>query len=154
MRTAIPRGTRSDQPPAENPIDVDRGCEGMTQDNEFMIETETAQLDGTEVLCVLLKGIFTFSHAADVDRVILKQVGPTTQGLIIDLSGVQYIDSYGLGVLVALSRKTIQMKVKPVVVGVSDRIDNFIQKAHLGDLFFTLDAREEALEYLSTLGGR
>jgi len=79
----------------------------------------------------------------NIDR-ILKSVPPAT---IVDLSGLQYLDSSGLGLLLALS-KEYGGKGGRLVLVTNETVDNILSLTRLNGIFSTANTMDEALAVL------
>jgi anti-sigma B factor antagonist len=79
----------------------------------------------------------------NIDR-ILKSVPPAT---IVDLSGLQYLDSSGLGLLLALS-KEYGAKGGRLVLVTNETVDNILSLTRLNGIFSTTSSVDEALAVL------
>jgi len=79
----------------------------------------------------------------NIDR-ILKSVPPAT---IVDLSGLQYLDSSGLGLLLALS-KEYGAKGGRLVLVTNETVDNILSLTRLNGIFSTASTMDEALAVL------
>lgn len=75
----------------------------------------------------------------NIDR-ILKSAPPAT---IVDLSGLEYLDSSGLGLLLALSKEYGAQGGKLVLV-TNETVDNILSLTRLNGLFSTAADLEEA----------
>lgn len=54
--------------------------------------------------------------------------------VILDLSNIQYIDSTGLGILVAFYKKTVKLNVHLKLVGLSKRLERLFEITGLSEL--------------------
>ncbi len=84
----------------------------------------------------------------NIDR-ILKSVPPAT---IVDLSGLQYLDSSGLGLLLALSKEYGASGGRLVLV-TSETVDNILSLTRLNGIFSTANTMDEALAVLGESPG-
>lgn len=69
----------------------------------------------------------------------------TPPHIILDFTGVEFINSRALGVLVDGHRQALQREGKIVFVGVSYTISRPMEKAQIGDKFIMRDTRKEGL---------
>lgn len=79
----------------------------------------------------------------NIDR-ILRSAPPAT---IVDLSGLQYLDSSGLGLLLALSKEYGARGGRLVLV-TSETVDNILSLTRLNGIFSTTNTMDEALAVL------
>jgi len=98
-----------------------------------------------EVAVVSLQGEVTvFSSPALRDR--LKKVMEEKPGrIVLDLSGVQYVDSSGVATFVDALRQMRGRGGEMVLAGASKRVRGVIEIARLDTLFPMADSVEEAL---------
>jgi len=82
----------------------------------------------------------------NIDR-ILKSAPPAA---IIDLSGVEYLDSSGLGLLLSLSKEYSVTGGKLVLV-TNETVDNILSLTRLNGIFATAPEMDEALQMIDAL---
>jgi anti-sigma B factor antagonist len=80
----------------------------------------------------------------NIDR-ILKSAPPAT---IVDLSGLEYLDSSGLGLLLSLSKEYGAQGGKLVLV-TSETVNNILSLTRLNGIFSTATDLEEAMALVS-----
>jgi anti-sigma B factor antagonist len=71
---------------------------------------------------------------------------PDIQALVIDFSGVEYIDSSGLGALLLAHRQLRDHSIPILLSGVQDSIFHLFEMLNLHDLFDFYSTLEEAIE--------
>jgi anti-sigma B factor antagonist len=81
----------------------------------------------------------------NIDR-ILKSAPPAT---IVDLSGVEYLDSSGLGLLLSLSKEYGQAGGKLVLV-TNETVDNILSLTRLNGIFSTAAGVDEAQQMVES----
>ena len=81
----------------------------------------------------------------NIDR-ILKSAPAAT---IVDLSGVEYLDSSGLGLLLSLSKEYGQAGGKLVLV-TNETVDNILSLTRLNGIFATAPELSQALQMVDT----
>jgi anti-sigma B factor antagonist len=81
----------------------------------------------------------------NIDR-ILKSAPPAA---IVDLSGVEYLDSSGLGLLLSLSKEYAGTGGKLVLV-TNETVDNILSLTRLNGIFSTAPQMEQALQMVET----
>jgi anti-sigma B factor antagonist len=79
----------------------------------------------------------------NIDR-ILKSAPPAT---IVDLSGIEYLDSSGLGLLLSLSKEYSAAGGKLVLV-TNETVDNILSLTRLNGIFATAPAIDQALQII------
>jgi anti-anti-sigma factor len=68
--------------------------------------------EGTGTVVVRVTGEVDMSNAASVQEVVDEMVSPRTEQLIFDLSGLEFIDSSGLAVLLAAAQKVPAVRLR------------------------------------------
>ncbi|MCF6282941.1 MAG: STAS domain-containing protein [Candidatus Polarisedimenticolaceae bacterium] len=69
-----------------------------------------------KTVTMLITGRFEFSDHADF-RKAYNQIPPTTSNYIVDMAGVEYMDSAALGMLVVLHERTGNDKTRVILKG-------------------------------------
>ena len=95
---------------------------------------------------VNLEGELDVESSSDFKRRIEIKISNGHSNMIIDLSRVVYIDSSGLGALIALQRKARLKGGSLVIVGATDQIRRTMKITHLDRLFEFYDTLEEVVE--------
>lgn len=79
----------------------------------------------------------------NIDR-ILKAAPPAT---VVDLSGLQYLDSSGLGLLLSLSKEYGAQGGRLVLV-TNETVDNILSLTRLNGVFATAGTMDEAMQII------
>jgi anti-sigma B factor antagonist len=108
-------------------IDLERG-------EEFWTLTLAGELDYSECSAFRMH----------IDR-ILQSSPPAT---VVDMSGVEYLDSSGLGLLLSLSREYAAQGRRLVLV-TNETVDNILELTRLTGIFSVAPGVEEARETLA-----
>jgi anti-sigma B factor antagonist len=108
----------------------------------------TIDLDQERPYWVLtLRGDLDYGECASfrmsIDR-ILKSAPPAT---IVDLSGLEYLDSSGLGLLLSLSKEYGAQGGKLVLI-TNETVDNILSLTRLSGIFTTASDMDEAVSML------
>jgi anti-sigma B factor antagonist len=102
----------------------------------------------TEYWRLTLAGDLDYGECAafrmNIDR-ILKSAPPAT---IVDLSGIEYLDSSGLGLLLSLSKEYGLSGGKLVLV-TNETVDNILSLTRLNGIFATAPDIDQALQIVS-----
>jgi anti-sigma B factor antagonist len=98
---------------------------------------------------LLLKGPLTNENLPDFQNAIRRENVPT---VILDLSGVPYIDSAGLGSLVSAYVSRHKSGQRTVLTGVNPRIIHLLEITRMAQLFPIFPSLADALEALSHPG--
>ena len=117
-------------------------------ENQLNVHTQRIPLNGNHVLEIILKGEITFTSPLDVEKILQEQLQDSTQGVLLNFSGLEYVDSTGLGALASLSIKVSGKKMAAVLCEVSPRLSGLIRSCNLHGLLVIMDSREEALNYI------
>lgn len=90
-----------------------------------------------EVIVVLLVGDVDLHESPDLHARLVEIAGERPKRLLLDLSGVPYMDSSGVGTLVEVFRRVTAYKGKLVLFGLTDRVRSVFEITKL-DRFFTI----------------
>ena len=108
----------------------------------FDISTDSPQ-PGTVI--VRFTGQFDFSHVATARASINQQIEEGARLIIINLDGLDYIDSAGLGVLVGTLARLRDRHGELAVVCQSPRIRRVFEITRLTQLISLMDSESDAL---------
>lgn len=70
---------------------------------------------------------------------------PDIEGLLIDLSNVEYVDSTGLGALLIAQRQMAEHDLPVIICGAKEPVLNLLTISHLDELFEIFASVEEAV---------
>ena len=98
---------------------------------------------------LLLKGPITIETKAHFEEALRKE---TAETMILDLSDVPYIDSVGLGSLVATYISHQKRGRCLVLTGVKPRVGKILEITKVKDFFVTFATTWEAVEALANTG--
>lgn len=96
-----------------------------------------------------LRGPLTTENLSEFQNAVRRETAPT---MILDLSEVPYIDSAGLGSLVAAYTSGHKRGRRLVLTGVNDRILKILQVTRMEHLFLMFPNVWEAMEALTNSG--
>lgn len=96
-----------------------------------------------------LRGPLTMDNLPDFQNAVRRERAPT---MILDLSEVPYIDSAGLGSLIAAYTSGHKNGQRWVLTGVNDRILKVMQITHVEHLFLMFPSVWAAMEALTNSG--
>ena len=109
-------------------------------DLPLVIDVVQHENPSCRVLC--LQGPLTLSNLFEFQSLVRAADGRST---IIDLSGVPYIDSAGIGCLVGAHLSHQRSARRFVLVGINERIRNVMKITHVDNVFTMHNSIEEAL---------
>jgi anti-sigma B factor antagonist len=104
------------------------------------------RVDGATV--VALSGDIDGSSAPIAQAKILEQIVPG-EGLIVDMTGVQYMSSAGLRMLLSAHRGAAAKNAKVILVGLSENLQDTMAATGFLDFFSTYAALPAALASLA-----
>ena len=107
------------------------------------LKIETRQADGVTV--VSCHGRIVFGEEATALRDTLKNVLTSTRQVVLNLSGVSYIDSGGLGTLVGVYSSARAAGADIKLTGLGQRLRDVLQITKLATVFEVYDAEQEAI---------
>jgi anti-sigma B factor antagonist len=113
-------------------------------DQKISVEAADGTREGVRVL--LCAGPLTLATVISFQNVVLAETAPA---LILDLSGVPYIDSAGLGSLVRMHVSSQRTGRRFALAGVNERARALLQMTNLESLFQIFPSAKEAAEKLT-----
>ena len=105
----------------------------------------TTQKD--DVVIVALTGAIDCTHSNILSGVLAKtreQQHP--KRIILDMSRVNYVDSSGLGILVAERSRSVKARIDFRLCGLAGAVLGVFRMAHLDRLFELYDSTDQAME--------
>jgi anti-sigma B factor antagonist len=93
---------------------------------------------------VELEGEVDLRTAPQLRIMLLDVLDRKAARIILDLSGVRYIDSSGVGTIVELKRRAMQTDSKVVLVGLQPRVRSLFEITRLDKFFIITDSLDEA----------
>ena len=114
---------------------------------ELTVERFTGVADGQRIL--LLRGPITLETAPYFERVVRNEWAET---MILDLANVPYIDSVGLGSLVAANVSHQKTGRCLVLTGVTPRVNKVMEITNVQKFFMFFNTTWEAVEALANTG--
>ena len=100
------------------------------------------------IAVVSCQGRIMFGEEANALRDFLKQTLTETRRMVLNLSGVTYIDSGGLGTLVGVYSSARAAGAEIKLTGLGPRLHDVLQITKLATVFQVFDSEEEALAAL------
>jgi anti-sigma B factor antagonist len=112
------------------------------------LKLEKRRVDGVTV--VSCQGRIMFGDEASALRDFLKQVLTETKRMVLNLSGVTYIDSGGLGTLVGFYSSARAAGADIKLTGLGQRLHDVLQITKLATVFEVFDSEQKALAALGS----
>ncbi len=91
-----------------------------------------------------ITGRFNIEEVFNFEKVINSVILQNPEAICIDLSGLKYIDSSGIGSLIKAMNITKNKNIELILTDLSTEIMNIFKLAYL-DRFFTLSTKEDTL---------
>ena len=107
------------------------------------LKIETRQADGVTVMSC--QGRIVFGEEATTLRDSLKRILSSTRQVVLNLSGVSYIDSGGLGTLVGVYSSARAAGADIKLTGLGQRLRDVLQITKLVTVFEVYDSEQEAI---------
>jgi anti-sigma B factor antagonist len=111
------------------------------------LKIEKRQVDG--VIIVSCQGRIMFGDEANALRDFLKEALTETPRMVLNLAGVTYIDSGGLGTLVGVYSSARGAGADIKLTGLGQRLRDVLQITKLATVFQVFDTDQEALAALN-----
>lgn len=108
------------------------------------LKMDTRQVDGVTV--VSCTGRIVFGDEANALRENLKSILKSSRQIVLNLAGVSYIDSGGLGTLVGLYSSARSAGADIKLTGLGHRIRDVLQITKLATVFEVYDNEQQAVK--------
>lgn len=119
--------------------DAPRMPEAMSESERNLVSDVRKAAEGT---VVVLNGDVDLHHSPSLHAALVEVASNRPKRLMLDLRGVPYMDSSGVGTLVEVFRRVTAYKGKMVLFGLSPRVRSVFEITKL-DRFFTICEDEE-----------
>jgi anti-sigma B factor antagonist len=106
----------------------------MSEHEKSLVRDVRKAAEGT---VVVLSGDVDLHHSPALHAALVEVAGNRPKRLMLDLSGVPYMDSSGVGTLVEVFRRVTAYKGKMVLFGLNPRVRSVFEITKL-DRFFTI----------------
>jgi anti-sigma B factor antagonist len=107
------------------------------------LKIDTRQADGVTIMSC--QGRIVFGEEAAALRENLKRVLSSARQIVLNLSGVTYIDSGGLGTLVGVYSSARAAGAEIKLTGLGQRLRDVLQITKLVTVFEVYDTEQEAI---------
>lgn len=112
-----------------------------------MAETFSVEMDNQDGVIILkLSGEIDLNSSPQLRNKLSESVGNNRSNVVLDLSGVPYMDSSGVGTLVEAKRMVEKNKAQLFLVNPQTRVFSVLEITHLHRFFTICDTLEEALK--------
>jgi anti-sigma B factor antagonist len=99
--------------------------------------------------CIRVEGEIDMSVSPDVRTALQNAFKKSPKGVIVDLSGVPYMDSSGIATLVEGMQWSTKERARFILVGVQEKVMNTLKLARLNELFDIHFTEDDALKSLA-----
>ena len=97
-----------------------------------------------DVLVLSLQGKLNSANSADIEADILRNTGQTNR-LLLDLSGLDYISSAGLRVVLVVAKRLKQSAGLLVLCGIQNQVKEVFEISGFLDILDVVDTRDQAM---------
>jgi anti-sigma B factor antagonist len=118
-------------------------------EREMELKIETRQVDGVTILSC--QGRIVFGEESGTLRDKVTQVLTSSQRVLLDLSGVNHVDSGGLATLVSLNSAAVAAGAELKLIGIGARLHDVLQTTRLNRLFQVYDDESQAIAAFKTV---
>src|SRR5687768_11097840 len=125
---------------------------GRTAVKELKIEHEATKVGSKDVQILRLEGYVDAHTFTDFEEELNKLVEGGQYHLLLDLEKLTYINSTGLGLLMATFRQVRQYEGDLVIAKMSDKITNIFNLLGFSRLIHTYPTEQEALDKFGQSG--
>jgi anti-sigma B factor antagonist len=112
-------------------------------EREMDLKIETRQMEGVTIL--ICQGRIVFGEESGNLRDTVTQLFSSAHQILLDLSGVNHVDSGGLATLVSLNSSALAAEAELKLTGVGARLHDVLQTTRLNRLFQVYDDQQQAL---------
>jgi anti-sigma B factor antagonist len=112
-------------------------------ERDMELKIETRQVDGVTILSC--QGRIVFGEESGTLRDKVTQVLTSSQRVLLDLSGVNHVDSGGLATLVSLNSAAVAAGAELKLIGIGARLHDVLQTTRLNRLFQVYDDESQAI---------
>ncbi|MFO7958158.1 MAG: STAS domain-containing protein [Candidatus Brocadiia bacterium] len=105
------------------------------------LDIAARSVDGVPLLALV--GRIDVGTAPELRRRLQEHLREEAPRLILDLSGVEYMDTGGLATLIEAQLTVQERQGKLVVIGLSDRIRGVFSIGHVVDMFTVVEGEEQ-----------
>lgn len=114
------------------------------KENDINLNVSFENLEETMVLVKLRGKIIDQTTSNELASLVIEQISPERNLLILDLSEVDYLNSSGLNSLISILTKTRTQGGEMVVFGINEKVKKLLLITKLSSVFNTAETLEEA----------
>ena len=104
------------------------------------------------ILVITLKGdLIGENNGPELVNIVNDNLHNNVNRCAIDLSGVRYMNSSGIGVLITLLTKFRNQEGEMILIKPSEKIEKLLLITKLNNIFSIVDSKEEAIGLLKAL---
>jgi len=105
-----------------------------------------------DILIITLQGdLIGENNGPELVNIVNDQLHEKINRCAVDLSGVRYMNSSGIGVLITLLTKFRNQEGEMILIKPSEKIEKLLLITKLNNIFSIVDSKEEAIELLKAL---
>ncbi len=119
----------------------------------FRYEIQTLEHNGVQVHCLVLQGYIDAHTVIEFETAVSEVATGGGKYLILDLSGVNYVSSAGLGAMMAIARQLAQRNGDMVLLRPTEKVHLILEGLGFTKIFKLASTQEEALEKLKLVNG-
>lgn len=101
-----------------------------------------------DIKIVRIKGRFDAHAIDDVEAVVMLAVNKEKQNLLLDMSGVTYMGSGGIRLLLAITHKVKETKKRFVILGIPESASKILKTMEIDKIFRIFQVESEALDFI------
>lgn len=110
-----------------------------------MIEVNIKFEEHTDKLVCKINGDFDAYHSAEIKKLIKEKMDSSKMNkVVIDMTNVPYIDSAGLGAMVAVLKDARNLGRELILMGLRQNVKRIFEMTRLDKVFKIVDVLEEA----------
>ena len=103
-----------------------------------------------DVVILYCAGRLVFGDETAAFRERIQNILLGTQQIVVNLSGIEYIDSGGLGTLVGMLASTRNLQGEIKLVRPNQRVTDLLQRTRLNTVFKSYESDDQAVKAFST----
>jgi anti-sigma B factor antagonist len=119
------------------------------ESNTVSLTYELSVLNDTILVVKLMGRMVDTDNSTELLHAIGNQLTDTTKKVVVDMAGIDYINSNGLNTLIAILTKARNKGGELILAGINDKIQKLMLITKLNTVFTSADNTESALKLFS-----